>query len=424
MSVQSIYSTPIDPARDRWLAALFVAIWALVTSFQQWGHWPEDLSAIYVAGWLWNTGQFDLIYDFPSGFFGGAAESWEPVIAGLGIGADEPVFPYVYPPIWAVLFSQITAIAGPRSFANAVTVIHILMLAASVLLAGRIMRPSGMPRWVWAAIGTVILSISIQAYLAIWHSQPTITVTFLTLLAFERMLAGRGGTAGAVLALAAAIKLIPAAFALLFLLDRQYRALFVFMLVGGALGLLSILLAGWPLHAQFLHSLGAVSDTGYLIAINISLKPALLAVGSVLGFLPMPDPDLSQIVYTRSVPVWLAPSLLVAALGLIIAFSRLLSRQGSARLYGLGAIVLSVIVALFGPLGWHHYYVLPMLLLPGLLTDRAARYVLAVIFLSSLTPVFGYIGILPWPIAVYTWWMCAAWLALLVVVYRLARSSQ
>lgn len=409
----------LSPAQDLRRAFVLLALWTLYAIWQQWGHWGEDLSALYIAGHLWHSGQSDLLYAAPPGFFGGNADSWMPVMQDLGI-ADQVVFPYVYPPLWAVLIAPLTTVLGPQGFADAVTLIQVPLLAGSVLLAARLVKPSWMSMQLWVVIGITGLMVSIQSYLALWHNQPTITVTFLILLAFVCLGKERPVAAGAALALAAAIKLTPAAFALIFLIDRQYRALAAFALIGGALGLLSIALAGWPAHQAFLESLATVKGVALLSAVNTSLLTAVLAAGSALGALPQPPTDLPLVIYHDVVPVWLSPAISAAALGLAAAFARaLLPLPGHLR-RGIGLFSIAIIIALMGPLGWLHYYVLPMLLMPGLLRLlplRPALGLIAVVALPSLTFVFGQIGALPWPIATYTWIMCAAWAAVLAGLY-------
>ncbi|OYX42288.1 MAG: hypothetical protein B7Z02_12750 [Rhodobacterales bacterium 32-67-9] len=415
------HQTAFSSQSDLRLSVAFLAFWVAVALWQQWGHWAEDLSAVYIAGWLWQNGQPDLIYAAPPAFFGGAAESWTPALEALGI-ADRTIFPYVYPPLWAVLIAPLTTILGPQGFANAVALIQIPMLAASVLLAARLVKPNGMPLFLWTLIGILVLALSVQSYLALQHNQPTITAGFLILLSFERLGAGRPVAAGAALAFAAAIKLSPAAFALIFLVDRQTRAAASFAIIGGALGLLSILLAGWPAHVDFLTSLDRVAGVAYLIAINVSLKPALLAAGAALGLLPAVDPAIKRFVF-GDLPGWIGPALSIAAIALLLGFGRVLAPLDGRLRRGIGVFACSLILALFGPLGWLHYYLLPMLLLPGLpglLPRGPALALMAPIAVLSLTQAMAFIDFLPWPIANYTWIMCAAWLAVLAGLYAAA----
>ena len=189
--------------------------------------------------------------------------------------------------------------------------------------------------------------------------------------------------------------------------------------------ILSIALAGWPAHQAFLESLALVKGVAYLIAINISLLPALLAAGSALGLAPAVDPAATQHIYT-AIPAWLSPAISLAALALILAFGRVLRALPGEQRRGIGLLALAIVLALFGPLGWLHYYVLPMLLLPGLLgllPMRPASMLVALVAIPSLALIFGQISLLPWPIANYTWLMCAAWAAILAALFAAARRA-
>lgn len=411
----------VNPARDRQASVILLTLWTVVTIWQQWGHWAEDLSAVYIAAALWRSGQPDLIYAAPPGFFGGVAASWLPVMEAIGIG-QESSFPYVYPPLWAALAAPLTGVLSVHGFFNALTLVQVPLLAGSVLLAARILKPVVMPLWLWTVLGLLVLNLSIQSHVALWHNQPTITVTFLTLLAFERLGAGRPITAGLTLALAAAIKLTPSAFVLIFLIDRQHRAIAAFVIAGAALAGLSLALAGWPMHQAFLDSLRQVSSSGLLVEINVSLRTALLALGSAIGIFEPVDFTAPHIY--RNPPLWLGPAVTLAGLILIALFLRALATLPGPARRGIGLFALSILLSLFGPLGWQHYYLLPMLLLPGLaglLPANRAAIPIALIALPSLYFVFDARHLLPWPAATCTWLFAAAWLTVLAALYRAAR---
>jgi len=408
---------PAPPGRDALLPWVILAAWALFTIWQQWGAWAQDLSAVYIGGWLWQNGQPALIYATPEAFFGGSAASWQPIMQSLGVG-DQISFAYIYPPIWAAIVAPLTSILGPQGFLNLALLLQIPLLAASVLLAGRIIRPAAMPPWLWALAGVGTLTFSIQSVHAIWQGQPTITVGFLILLAFERLGAGRPVAAGAALALAAAIKLTPALFVLVLLLDRQHRAVAGFAAVGAGLALASVLLTGWPLHLAFLESLARASQAVMLNPINVSLTPALLALGAALELLPAIDPAAQTTLLTQP-PVWVTAVGTGAGLVLLGLALRRISGHARRQRRALGLLAVSVGLALFGPLGWLHYYVLPLLLLPGLIgvfSPRLVAMLLVLVGVPSLAPVFAQIGHLPWPAANYVWIMCLAWLAVLAAL--------
>lgn len=400
------------------IAYLLLGVWALLALWTYWNAMPQDLSAVYVAGWLWQHGQPDLIYAIPDGFFGDQARSWDAVTTAIA-GPDFFAFPYVYPPVWAVLAAPLTEILGVKGFSNALLLVQVPMLAASVLLAARLARPKEMSLAGWVVIGTLILLLSVQTHLALWQNQPTIMVTFLVLLSFVCLDAERPVAAGAVLALAAAVKLTPAAFALIFLIDRQYRALAVFALSGAALGFLSLVLAGIDLHLTFLATAHAIREQALLNAVNVSLLPALLALGSALGLRPPVDTT-SSIVVLSPIPGWLQAGISLTGMIAIAALLVMLRNQPGPLRRLVGLMAVSIILALFGPLGWLHYYLLPLLLLPGifgLMSRRAATLCTLGIAVVSLRPLFSQIHWLPWPVANYLWLSATAWLALLAALH-------
>jgi len=416
--------TGVPPAQDLRRAVGVLVLWTLYAIWRQWGHWPDDLSALYIAGHLWQTGQSELIYAAPPGFFGGHAASWDPVMADLGI-AGKVTFPYVYPPLWAALLGPVTGLMGPQAFANAVLLIQMPMLAASVLMAARLMRPATMPMLTWALIGIVILLTSSQSYIALWHNQPTITVGFLVLLCFTCLDADRPIAAGTALALAAAIKLTPAALVLILLLDRQYRATLSFALFGAALGLLSLALTGTALHGTFLDSLGLIREGALISAVNVSLLPALMSLGAALGLGPAFDTQ-SHFAILAPIPFWLSTGITLTAIALTTAFLIALRDRPGPERRATGLFALWLILALFGPLGWQHYYLLPLLLLPGLiarLSPRAGLLLGLAIALPSIRFVFLTIAFLPWPVANYVWLACPGWLAVLLILYVRARRA-
>lgn len=420
-------SAPFPPgdAPGRWLPAVLVlALWTGWAIWVHAGQWPEDLSAVYVGAHLWQSGQHALIYATPPQFYGGAAESWTPVMADLGV-AGRPTFPYVYPPLWAALLAPVTAHVGVQGFLAAFSTAQVGLMAASVLLADRLFRPPGMTHLLWALLSVVMLSTMVQPYATLWHSQPTILTTFLTLLAFVAIREGRPVAAGVALAVAAAIKLTPAAFAVLFLFDRQYRALAAFLIMGAALALASLLVAGIDLHRDFLASLGRIRTAWLLVPVNVSLRPALLALGSVLGLYPAIDPGVPATILSPVPPVL---SALVTLAGAAIAGACLLALRGAPqeRRLPLALMVLGIVIPVFGPLGWLHYYMLPLFLLPGipgLFRPARALLLAAIIVVPSLEPVFAKITLLPWPTADFVWISLAGWLGLLAALCHAARRA-
>ena len=190
-------------------AALLLVLCAWAVGFM-WDRHPADLSALYLARHMVASGQADLVYAAPKGFFGAVPPDWGPALAALGLAGEE-VLAYVYPPLWAVLLAPVTEALSPAAFFRAAAVLEMALLAASVLLAWRLARGWAMPLWGWLMLSAALLAGSAISFQAVTQLQPQIVVVFLVLLAFERDAEERPVQAGAVLALAAALKLAPAA---------------------------------------------------------------------------------------------------------------------------------------------------------------------------------------------------------------------
>ncbi|SFC95788.1 glycosyltransferase family 87 protein [Tropicimonas isoalkanivorans] len=326
---------------------------------------PSDLSAVYIAGHLFDIGRTDILYDAPETFFGTSPPLWEPHIESLGL-TGQFVTPYVYPPLWAAVVAPISLALTPEQFFFAAALVQIPLLGLSPLLAWRIADGSLRTLGVWLILSSVLLVTSMISIFAVKLLQPQILVVFLILWAFERYRTGRSATAGALLALAAAIKLAPAAFALIFVMDRNWRSLGTFLAVCAAIGLVGFVAAGVELHLTFLDSLKAVSGTLFLSSTNFAAGPLMAALGGATGFVPPVDLSDRNVVFdgaAASAILLLNKVLFVALLAAVFWKSRM--RAPRDRLV-VRLISVTLLVNLFGPLGWIHYNLLPLLLLPAL----------------------------------------------------------
>ncbi len=352
----------IDPRTI--LAALALLAVCCFGLLRVWGAIPPDLSAVYMAGYLHDLGRPDLIYDAPEGFFLRPPPLWAPYIAELGL-QDAFVTPYVYPPMWAVLVAPIAGAVSPQTFFNGVAILEVLLLAASVLLAWRLTGPRAPALWIWLLMSAALIRTSAITTFALIQLQPQIVVVFLILWAFERYSTGRAGWAGALLAIAAALKLAPAGLALIFLLDRNWRALGVFTIACGVLGGVGLMLAGMDLHLAFRDAVDVLQEALFLSPANYSITPLLPVLGDWLGILSPLDLNSSNLRITEGLVVsrWIGKGLFIAMLAWMILRTH---RLDPAIRLPVQLLTLSVLLNLFGPLGWIHYYLLPLLLLPAL----------------------------------------------------------
>lgn len=374
-------------------AAVLLAALMIAAIRMMWTAHPPDLSALYMAGYLFAEDRFDLIYAAPAGFFGATPPDWMPVLGEIGLYGQE-VLPFVYPPLWAALLSPIAGAVDPATFFRAADIALVCLLAGSVLVAWRMARDWAMPLWAWILVATAALATSTMSLMAMMQLQPHILVVFLTLLAFERYGAGRSLTAGVCLGLAAALKLSPAALILIFMLDCDRRALAGFAGMAGLCAMASLALAGPDLHRAFLDSMAQAVSGTQITGVTFSADVLLNGAASALGLAaPL---DLAQ--HNIRIPHTPMPAKLAGRLAMLAALIWMLRSTAGldpqkrivARLF-----LLSLLVGLFGPLGWAFYFLPQLFLLPalvGLLPRRNGAAIMAATLALTSWPLFTLIG--------------------------------
>ena len=151
---------------------------------------------------------------------------------------------------------------------------------------------------------------------------------------------------------------------------------------------LSFALGGVQLHLDFMESAAAASEGIFFTRISYTFEVTLYAIGMYLGAFPWVDTSeaVERIMHTPPA---------VALLGKILAVSAILwmclaTRRIDAR-YRLPAqiFLLALIINCFGPLGWTHYFLPIVLMLPGLigLMDKRAGIALCLtFFLITMSP--------------------------------------
>lgn len=384
-----------------------------------------DLLPLWLAGKFWAIGQPDLIYTTSTPAFTLATpDAWLDMAHAEGVPVEKfELYPYIYAPLWAVAISPLTELMTFSSFDLAFRVINPALLVATPWLIWRA-APIAHPALIIGA-GVVLLTVTTVGILPIMGNQVQIGVSFLLALTMERSRNHAPVAAGAALGLAAALKLYPALFVLLFLSTRQPRALFAFVVVGGGLGAASVVLAGWPLHQELLDELSVISHT--VLQINLSANFDSL-VATVLGL------EFSQVLGGR--PALVKPAFWVAISQLaLVAFICALALIGRYRpqvaqhvLFWPFAVSAT---ALLSPLAWTFHYIMPMsagALLLALWGPRAAAIFLACI--AAMTSILTLS--LPFPAPGATpplqFWSCLAFLfltmtyaATLLVATRISR---
>lgn len=334
-------------------------------------HGQSDFMAIWLAGDAFAQGRLDQIYPPVADVFTMSAPiPWIARARELGFSGD--VFPFLYPPIWAAVFGWVTVVLPLWVAESLADVANPLLFGTTLLLAHRLGRPA-MSADRYLLVGMIFYFITSVGFVALYQGQAQILIAFLTVLAIERAEDEHPVAAGIALALAAALKLYPALLAIIWLVEGRRKAALVFALAGGAMGLLSIAIAGWPLHEAFLRGVSSISGTVMVTPIIFSIDSltaqALLphAISFVPGSVAGGDPDSGWFVIAK--PGWLRAASLVAEIGAVAVFAILLRRTedpGRRSLLWAGALIA---FGLFGPISWCYHYIAPLAFLP-LLADR------------------------------------------------------
>ena len=323
-----------------------------------WGTWSPDLSALYVAAKAIALGVPEVIFDAPEDPYSDTLPaSWEELVDTIGI-TGEIVYPYLYPPLWAELLSPLTDRVSPLAFFDFVLIVQSLMLASMPFLGWKISLTSketeNLQPVLWFFLAFLVLAYSTPSFTALIHNQLQISAAFLILVAFFLYQRGALVAAGIVLALAAAIKLSPAFFGIIFLRDRAWPAVWAALVAGAGLLALSVGLAGWDVHMLWLARLKEIDGLTILSKINLSPEIVLYQLWHMMT-------GATSIGNGTDCPAWiqLLPKILAFAVLIAVLIKRALP-------LGLALLIVALSSALFGPLSWVHYFILPLMLLPSL----------------------------------------------------------
>ena len=335
---------------------------------------PADLLAVWVAGEFWQMGRVGEIYPPAEGLFTLLPPAgWADWLAA-NLDDSASVYPYLYPPLWAVLMGTL-APADFAAVAEASYWINAGLLAATVALAIRVAGAPVQPVLHVVLVLVIFLTTHI-ASVGYLQGQPHILVAFLIVLAIERSRAGAPIAAGTALAFAAAIKLFPLIYAVVWLARGDRRALVTFALVGAALALASVLVAGWPLHAAFLDSLRQIGRTLLLIGNSLSFdavvgKLFLTDTAQVIGAPTQESADGAYRIWRVAARPALWAAVANAGLLAVLAGAALAARRLTAdALYAGVWPALLAFSVLFTPTGWIYYAIPVAVFAPTLLAGR------------------------------------------------------
>jgi hypothetical protein len=227
----------------------------------------------------------------------GAAEA---VAAGLSPYSDC----YIYPPGFAAALSAIYPVfeqlgetigfSGPKQWMLVFFFWHsgqVLMVALTAFLLHRLARREGLSGWLAVLLIAGLLVVNAPLDRTIRHNQVNLIVLNLILLGLDR-LRGRPAAAGALIGLAAHIKLLPAVLVVGLAIERRWRA--VVGLGAAALGIFLVQLSigdGVGLWAEFFATAPQFVQGEYFrdnsltgLMFNLVRVPIDLAGGNIVGF--------------------------------------------------------------------------------------------------------------------------------------------
>ncbi|HEX3780649.1 MAG TPA: glycosyltransferase 87 family protein [Pseudonocardiaceae bacterium] len=131
--------------------------------------------------------------------------------------------PFLYPPLSAILFTPLAV--QPFALASIeITVLSVLCLAAVLLVSLRTFYPRGLGRKHWLALGILLPVALVFEPVRSTLSYGQINLLLMGLVALDCLAARSRWPRGALIGLAAAVKLTPAAFVLFFLLRKDWRS--------------------------------------------------------------------------------------------------------------------------------------------------------------------------------------------------------
>ncbi len=358
--------------RFHWiLGALILLVWAAASFWQYVGTWPGDLSGLYFAGHFYGQGDLAQVYASPARFFGNDyPEVWRQYAAALGYG-HQPVYPFIYPPLWAVLAAPVSQTLAPHEFFNVARAVEIGLLAWSVGLAHRLWgQDISFTRW--SLVSTALLATSIPVLQALSHAQPQIIVTFLILLGFERVARGRPIAGGTALALAASIKLTPVLLVVILIAGGDRRAVVAFVVAGSALAGASLMLAGLPLHLTFLDQLGLAAQQLPLLDFSYSAQAAVYELATFIRQAGAVKLGVYSVVLL-SPPRWFGLGAILVAIGAIAVAMAQTRKLPADRARAQRLVAIYTLATLAMPIAWSHHFLLPLLAIPVLARAGAGQ---------------------------------------------------
>lgn len=301
---------------------------------------------------------------------------------------------YLYPPLWAMLLSPLVPF-GWRAVFDAVWLANLGALVGVALLLPRLLRLYGYSPLLAVVVTTTCLVVNVPVLRTLGYMQVNLHVLNLIVVS---LLCGRRSraTSATALAVAAQLKISPAALALAFLMDRDWKWLAWFSAATLAIAGLPMLIVGPKPYFDVWHNLQHVYEVNPLSFRDNSVDSFVRAT----AVLVKGGPDGFGIGST----IWTLKGVL-AAVCLALAWRNrchgtyvTAAEPGAAVLNAAPALLLLMVLA--SPLIWEHHGVFAIVpfLVAGRRVEGPAEWTLflAAYFVVFLLPTFDYY---PWSYA-------------------------
>jgi hypothetical protein len=331
------------------VALLLIAIWVgLVAPVLPLIGRGGDAASLAIAGRL-------IAEDRPETLFARSPDrlsvenpAWEAEAREMGYSWR--LYPYLYPPLIAFAATPASLAELPLIRASMLA-LTLCAAALSVLIAARCWSPELLiPGWMIGTIAGAALSWPFMSQLIALNLQPLVMLAILGAIAAAQ--AGRAALAGTALALATAVKIAPAALVLYWLATRRYAEAAWFLIASAGLLALGLILAGMPLHLDWIAGMRELGQSIVPAAPNRSL--AALLYGAAYGLEPS-----GEGLPLRPLPAWIAAA--CACVGIVGSALCLWGARRSRHrpaADAAGQIALILVTILATPLAWSHYFLI------------------------------------------------------------------
>ncbi|MGR6035207.1 MAG: glycosyltransferase family 87 protein [Candidatus Nitrosoglobus sp.] len=335
----------------------------------------DDLSSSYIACRLLANGGSSHLYDFhPELFHVVDTAPWISTAADAQFSGF--LHPYVQTPLWAWALQPLCTKLTFSAFSTIFLCIALLSLATTIEIVARAWADNFLrPFPLVFLLAAIALSTPFQY--AMWLVQTHALFLMLTVAALYLAQRDRSFQAGALLALACAVKITPGLLAIYWLIGGRRQAALWFVLCSLGLALLTVVAVGANLTLDYVHSMRRVSNV-LLVSFNNQSLVAWLASQSMLS-------ELGSWRMLPLTPLLKIVSLIASLVG--VAFAGWMSKRYEWA--GASAALALIVITIFSPIAWTHYFLvlIPAVMILSNIGGVLPLMVAVITFILNTTPV-------------------------------------